>query len=267
MALSIKALRSAATLVCGAVLAACAAVPRDELLVSSTIVAELPYESGPRVEVARFSAGRAGEAPPGDWSPFTVWPFGSHTEYTLVDSNPSVALEARADNSASGFYRRIRIDPARHPVVEWRWRILEPLAHADPRDPSREDSPARLVISFHGDVKRLDIGERNTLRFYKALTGEKLPYAMLMYTWSSDAPVGTIAHSVHTEKIQMIVVENGGSRTGEWREFRRNVLEDYRMVFGEEPSDIVAVGVMTDADHTSAKARTQYGDITFRQAQ
>lgn len=64
---------------------------------------------------------------------------------------------------------------------------------ADPRLPSRDDSPARLVISFHGDVKRLDFGEKFTLRLYKALSGERLPYAMLMYTWSSDAPVGTIA--------------------------------------------------------------------------
>ena len=53
----------------------------------------------------------------------------------------------------------------------------------------------------------------------------------------------------------------------EWREFRRNVLEDYRRAFGEEPSDIVSVGVMTDADHTPDKARTQYGDITFRPEQ
>jgi len=267
MALPTKLLRKAAALVCGAALAACVAGPSDELLASSAIVARLPYETGPLVEVARFSAGHAGEAPLGDWSPFTIWPFGSRTEYALVESNPSVVLEARADGSASGFYRRIRIDPARHQVIEWRWRILQPLAHADPRDPSHEDSPARLVICFHGDVKRLDIGERNTLRFYKALTGELLPYAMLMYTWSSDAPVGTVAASVHTNKIQMIVVENGASKTGEWREFRRNVLEDYRRVFGEEPSDIVAVGVLTDADHTPAKARTQYGDITFRPAQ
>ena len=38
-------------------------------------------------------------------------------------------------------------------------------------------------------------------------------------------------------------------RIGEWREFRRNVLEDYRLVFGEEPWDIVAVWVMTDASN------------------
>ena len=176
-------------------------------------------------------------------------------------------LEARADGSASGFYRRIHIDPRRHPVVEWRWRVLEPLAGADPRVPSRDDSPARLVICFHGDAKRLDIGERNTLRLYKALTGEMLPYAMLMYVWASDAPVGSIASSVYTEKIQMIVVESGDSRAGEWSEFRRNVLEDYRQAFGEEPSDIVAVGVMTDADDTRAKTRAQYGDISFKPAQ
>ena len=64
-----------------------------------------------------------------------------------------------------------------------------------------------------------------------------------------------------------IVVESGSGRIGEWREFRRNVLEDYRLVFGEEPWDIVAVGVMTDAGNSRQKARTQYGDITFRLAQ
>src|SRR5882762_4697728 len=265
MALSEKLLRSAAALACGLALCACASAPVDELLASTAIVAERPVENGKRVEAAQFSAGRVG-APPGGWSPFVVSPFASRTEYRLVGSHASNVLEARANSSASGFYRRIHIDPRRHPVVEWRWRVLEPLARADPRVPSRDDSPARLVICFHGDASRLDIGERNTLRLYKALTGEMLPYAMLMYVWASDAPVDTIASSVYTEKIQMIVVESGGG-VGEWRVFRRNVLEDYRRAFGEEPSDIVAVGVMTDADDTRGKARAQYGDISFRPAQ
>jgi len=248
-------------------LAGCASAPVEELLASTAIVAELPRESGALVEAARFSAGRPGEAPPGDWSPFVVSPFAARTEYRLVESNPQVVLEADADGSASGLYRQIRIDPARHPVVEWRWRVLQALEHTDPRVASRDDSPARLVISFHGDENRLDIGERFTARFYKSLTGSRLPYAMLMYIWSSDAPVGTIAPSVYTRRIQMIVVQRDSGRNGEWRKFRRNVLEDYRRAFGEEPSDIVAVGVMTDADDTHGKARAQYGDITFRPAQ
>src|SRR5437667_10223329 len=266
MALPEQFFRTAAALACGAALCACASAPVDDLLASTAIVAELPRESGAMVEAARFSAGRAGEAPPGGWGAFVVSPFATKSEYRLVESNPRVVLKARADGSASGVYRRIHIDPRRHPVVEWRWRVLEPLARTDPRVPSRDDSPARLVICFHGDAKRLDIGERNTLRLYKALTGEMLPYAMLMYVWASDAPVGTIASSVYTEKIQMIVGERGGG-TGKWREARRHVPEAHRHAFGEEPADIVAVGVMTDADDTRAKTRAQYGDITFRLAQ
>jgi len=244
-------------------LAGCAGLPIEELLASSAIVAELPRESGERVEVARFSAGRAGESPPGRWEPFAVSRSGTRTEYRLVDSGQGVVLEARADGSASGFYRRVRFDPMRYPVVEWRWRVVQPLPEADPRIASREDSAARLVISFHGDADKLDFQERFTLRLYKGLSGEKLPFAMLMYVWSSDAPVGTIAPNVHTEKIQMIVVDNGATRTGVWREFRRNILEDYRRAFGDDPWDVVAVGVMTDADNTRQKARAQYGDITF----
>src|SRR6266852_78370 len=253
----------AVALACCAALAGCVGVPVDELLASTGIVAELSLENGARVEAARFSAGRAGESQPG-WGRFIVSPFATKSEYALVESGPGVVLEGRADGSASGFYQRIRIDPARHPVIEWRWRVLQTPGHTDPRVHSRDDSPARVIVAFHGDVKRLDIGERFALALYHALTGDKMPYAILMYSWASDAPVGTITSNDQTGKIQTIVVGGG---IGEWREFRRNVLEDYRRAFGEEPWDIVAVGVMTDTSNTRGKASAQYGDISFRPAE
>src|SRR5467141_1470239 len=206
---------SHAALACCAALAGCVGVPVDELLASTGIVAELPLESGARVEAARFSAGRAGESQPG-WGRFIVSPFATKSEYALVESGPGVVLGGRADGSASGFYRRIHIDPKRHPVMEWRWRVLQTPADLDPRVNARDDSP-----------------------------------------------VGTITPSIPTGKIQTIVVESGGG-TGEWRELRRNVLEDYRLAFGEEPWDIVGVGVMTDARNTHEKASAQFGDISFR---
>ena len=250
----------AVVLAFGVVLVGCAGAPVDELLASTTIVAELQVERGARVDAARFSEGRAGGSQPG-WGRFVVSPFASKSEYALVDSGSGVVLEGRADGSASGFYQRIRIDPARHPLIEWRWRVLQTPAGLDPRVPARDDSPARVIVAFHGDAARLDIGERFALRLYHALTGDKMPYAIIMYSWASDAPVGTITANDQTGKIQTIVVGGG---VGEWRKFRRNVLEDYRLAFGEEPWDIVAVGVMTDAGNTREKARAQYGDITFR---
>src|SRR6267143_1553397 len=159
MDLAQKLLRRAATLACSMALAGCVAVPVEELLASTTIVAELKVESGALVEAARFSAGHPGDAPPGDWGRFVVSPFATNSEYALVESSPGVVLEGRADGSASGFYQRIRIDPARHPVIEWRWRVLQTPAGLDPRVPARDDSPARVIIAFHGDITRLGFGE------------------------------------------------------------------------------------------------------------
>jgi DUF3047 family protein len=258
----VNTIRTGAALLCAALAAGCARAP-EPLLASTAIVADFPLQTGPQVEAARFSVERAG-APPWFWESFVVSPSARRTEYRLVDASPGAVLEARAEGSASGLYRRIRIDPAHYPVIEWRWRVLQSPAHADPRVASRDDSPARLVISFHGDTSRLDIGERFTAQMYKSLTGSRLPFSMLMYVWSNDAPSGTVAASSYTGKIQMIVVDSG--TVGEWREFRRNVLEDYRRAFGEDPWDIVAVGVMTDSDNSHERARAQYGDITLRPA-
>src|SRR5437899_10864632 len=149
----------AAALAFGAPLAGCVGVPIDELLASTTIVAELPIESGALVEVARFSAGRAGDSQPG-WGRFIVSPFATKSDYALVDGGPGVVLEGRADGSASGFYRRIHIDPARHPVIEWRWRVLQTPVDLDPRVPARVDSPALVFVAFPGALPRHDPGQR-----------------------------------------------------------------------------------------------------------
>src|SRR5258708_26202507 len=125
MPLRKKLLRDAATLACGVALAGCVAVPVEELLASTTIVAELKVESGTLVEAARFSAGHAGDAPPGDWGRFVVSPFATKSEYALVESGPGVVVEGRADGSGSGLYQRIRTAPAAPPGMERVRRILQ----------------------------------------------------------------------------------------------------------------------------------------------
>src|SRR5207244_10835576 len=97
MSLPEKLLRNAARLACGVVLAGCVSTSPDELLASTAIVAEFPRESGAMVEAARFSAGRAGEAPPGGWSPFVVSPFATKSEYRLGEGNPPPVLARPGD--------------------------------------------------------------------------------------------------------------------------------------------------------------------------
>ena len=85
-----------------------------------------------------------------------------------------------------------------------------------------------------------------------------------MYVWANELPVEMVLPSPHFDRIRLIVVESGAAHLGRWRDYRRNVLEDYRRAFGEEPGDIVSVGVLTDADNTRHVAHAYYGDIRLR---
>lgn len=246
----------------------CAGLPTeddsdDELLGSSAVVATRAREAGDRVEVARFSAARPGDALPADWRPWIILPSKPTTEYSLVEVGGRVALEARAERAASGLIRIIRVDPRRHPILEWDWRVPALVPGADPRVATREDAPARVIVSFHGDREKLDFADRAQLRLARAISGQALPYATLMYVWASDLPPETLVRNPHTGRVRMIVVGSGKRRLGEWVRVRRNLLEDYRRAFGEEPWDVVAIGVMTDADNTRSRARAYYGDITL----
>jgi len=100
----------------------------------------------------------------------------------------------------------------------------------------------------------------------RALTVNGLPYASLLYVWMMNVPVDTVIHSPHTDRVRMIVVESGPERAGQWITIRRNVVEDYRRAFEEEPGDIVGVGLMTDYGDDGSPRRAVYGDITLRSA-
>ena len=64
----------------------------------------------------------------------------------------------------------------------------------------------------------------------------------------------------------MIVVESGPERLNQWVSEERNVYEDYKKAFGEEPSLISGVAIMTDTDNTGESATAYYGDIMFMKA-
>ncbi len=223
-----------------------------------------PLMAGDRIEVATFSRASDGQEPARYWLPYIVTPSKPRTDYRLSTAGGEMALEAHAHHSASGLYRPMRIDLQRHPLLEWRWKIEQLIPGADNRIAQREDSPVRLILAFHGDMGKLDFFERGRMRLAKALSGQDLPYATLMYVWSNEHAPGTVIHNPHLSRIRMMVVESGDAKTGRWTAYRRDVAADYRAAFEEEPGELLAVGLMTDTDNTRQTVRAWYGDITFR---
>jgi hypothetical protein len=64
----------------------------------------------------------------------------------------------------------------------------------------------------------------------------------------------------------MIAVSSDEEGAGRWQSYRRNLAEDYRRAFGEEPGHVTAIELMTDTDNTGAVAETFYGDLSLSPA-
>ena len=91
-----------------------------------------------------------------------------------------------------------------------------------------------------------------------------IPIAAINYIWESKVPKGTIVDNAFTDLVKMIVIESGEGEVGHWVEEERNLYEDYKKAFGEEPYLVNGVAIMTDTDNTGESATAYYGDIIFR---
>lgn len=246
-----------------AALGGCATLQLDDLAWSTEVARTLPVEDGPVVQAGRFSRLRAGQDYLGGWEQFSMVKGNTPTRYQLVEQDGVVVIQADSTEGGSGLYRKIHIDPRRHPILEWRWRVPRDSGRGGPKGPSRESPPARISLAFDGDPAKLDFDDRVKLRMAKALTVNGLPYASLLYVWLNGKPAESVYSSPHTERVRHLVVESGERRLDEWVSVRRNVFEDYKRAFGEEPGDIVGIGFMTDYGDNNAPRRAFYGDITF----
>lgn len=221
-------------------------------------------ESNNQLLVGPFSEAQPGTTFPAGWKPLTFEKIPTHTQYNLVKDGDEVVVKAISNQSSSGLTREISIDPNEYPVVEWRWKVENILQHGDVNQKSGDDYPARLYITFEYDSTKVGFFEKAKYETAKFLYGQYPPIGALNYIWESKSPIGTIVPNPFTDRVQMVVIESGDTRLNEWITEERNVYEDYKKAFGEDPPKISGVAIMTDTDNTKESAVAYFGDIVFK---
>ena len=84
------------------------------------------------------------------------------------------------------------------------------------------------------------------------------------YIWDSTAPAGSIFKSQKTGLVTYVVMRSGDADLGKWITETRNVCEDYKKIYGEEPDEkIEAVSIGIDSDDTRSRAEGFVGEIVF----
>jgi Protein of unknown function (DUF3047) len=231
------------------------------LVVPTSLIAESPSV----IDVAKFSSGMVGQMLPDGWKPLTFTKIPKQTSYELINDGGVVVVKAVSEAAASGLIKVVNIDPKEYPIVRWRWKVENILKHNDVTRKAGDDFPARLYVTFAYDPDKVSFGKKLKFKAGQALFGD-IPIAALNYIWDTKAPIGAIVENAYTDFAQMVVVESGEKKVGLWVHEERNIYNDYKEAFGEEPPLINGLAIMSDTDNTKERVTAYYGDIQFARA-
>ena len=233
------------------------------LVAAALLVHAVVRAASHRVEVGRFTAPAQPDALPAGWEPLTFSNIPRTTRYSVVRDGEGWVLKAQSEAAASALYRRLELDLRTHPRLTWRWKIGNVLIKGDARRREGDDYPARVYVAFRYDPAQATAWQKAKYGAYRLLYGNYPPHAVLNYIWDNTLPPGTMLDNAYTDRARMIVVRSGAADVGRWVTETRNVIEDYRRLFGGEPPPMVGVAVMTDTDDTGERAVAWYDALAF----
>lgn len=167
--------------------------------------------------------------------------FKGKTQYQVIREDDQWCIKATSRSAASALYYKINYDLKEYPILKWRWKVDHVLSKGDESKKEGDDYAARVYVVFPSMI------------FWNTKA--------INYIWANKLPVGKGVPNPFTSSAIMIAVETGPRHTGRWMEERRNVLEDYRTFFGQDPPPAGAIAIMTDTDNTGEEATAWYGPI------
>lgn len=214
------------------------------------------------IEVARFSSATLGQTVPDGWKPLSFKNIPRSTIYEVVKDGDKTVVKADSNVSASGLIKEVRINPRDYPIIRWRWKVNNLVQKSDTTRKDGDDYPARVYVTFEYDPDKVSVGKKLKYKAGRVLFGD-IPIGAINYVWETKAPIGVILDNAYTDFVKIIVVQSGPNRVGLWIDETRNIYDDYKMAFGEEPPMINGVAIMSDTDNTKERAVAYYGDIVF----
>jgi hypothetical protein len=190
-----------------------------------------------------------------DWKPLTFPKIPRHTEYRIEKEGSKNILVAEANASASGLIYNKSFNINKTPIIKWRWKVSNIFQAGDEKKKSGDDYPLRIYVVFKYDPEKAGAWEKAQYKTLKLFYGDYPPHSSLNYIWANKKYPENILPNTYTAKAQMILLQRGPDRTGQWIDERVNALADYRKAFGAEPPVEASIAIMADSDNTGEKSK------------
>jgi hypothetical protein len=166
-------------------------------------------------------------------------------QWGVVDDSGEQAIKLRTESSSFALEKSITVDLKQTPYLEWEWKGTVLPTGGNFESPAADDQAAQLLVVFP-----------------KTLFERR---KVISYIWDPTAPKGTIAAGAGPPylNVKAIVVESGYGQINKWLIEKRNVVEDFRAVFGVTPERAVAIRMQINSQHTKSDAEVFWKTIRF----
>lgn len=175
------------------------------------------------------------------------WPtrsFEGESEYRLVERAGETVLQARARGQASAKYLEREIDLDATPYLRWCWRVSTTYPGLDETTKGGDDYPARVYVARKTGILPFQVQSVN-------------------YVWSNTQQAGTAWPNAFTDRAQLLALQGGDDRVGEWVAEVRDVRQDFARLFDARPSTVNGIALMSDGDNAGGDATAWFARLGF----
>jgi len=174
--------------------------------------------------------------------------WGSPTyDFVVVEDEAQRVLRLKSRDDSSTIAKDIKgkINLKETPILEWTWKAVVLPTGGNSCKKAADDQAGQIFVVWP--------------RFPEALRSR-----IIGYVWDTTQPVGTICKSEKTGTVTYVVVRSGTADLGKWITEHRNVREDFKKIYGDEPDNPAAVSLAADSNDTHSSSEAFFGRILIR---
>lgn len=176
-----------------------------------------------------------------------TWPtrsFDGETHYEIVEKDGARVLMAQSRGQASARYLEREIDLDETPYLHWCWQVDSTYPGLDETTKAGDDYPARVYVARKTGLLPWQVQSVN-------------------YVWSSTQDAGSTWTNAFTDRAELMALQGGASKVGEWVAEVRDVRADFATLFDDAVTTIDGVALMSDGDNSGSDATAWFSQLGF----
>lgn len=185
---------------------------------------------------------------------------------TRFEADGPQGLRIVTENSSSMLSRGVRIDPATHRCLTWRWRVDD--STIPPTDLGKRGGDDRdLIVSlgFAFDPDNASLGERVRHALARQQAGRVIPGHVLFYVWGGAHARNAWVNSPYMDGAGAIrVIENSRGELQRWHEVAVDFAADFRARFDRPVPLVIELAIGADSDDTRSRSSGRIADLSFK---